>query len=193
VRTIQTLSFLLILVSAHCLADFKSGGAAYKRGDYETAYKEFLPLANKGDHRAMYALGSMYAGGQGVERDLKQAIKWFKEAAKYGRADAMFKLGIMYEEGHGTKQNLKRAVNWYGKSAKRGYPMAQFKLGALYYMGKGLKQNNIHAYAWLGLAATRNLSEAVKLIDKVKSSMTENELEQANVLLGKYQKKYGKR
>ena len=30
-------------------ADFAAGMAAYDRGDYQTAYKEWLPLAKAGD------------------------------------------------------------------------------------------------------------------------------------------------
>ena len=181
---------LLLLFSLHCFADFKSGGDAYKSGDYETAYKEFLPLAKNGDHRAMYALGSMYAGGHGVEQDLTQSFKWFKEAAKYGRPDAMFKLGLIYEEGHGVKANIKRAISWYGKSAKKGYPASQYKLGVFYYLGNGFKQSNIRAYAWLGLASNNNSTEAIRMIEEVKTNMTIEEIDTAKKLLSEFQKKY---
>ncbi len=73
-----TLIVTLFCASFPVSADFKAGGDAYRRGDDETAAKEFLPLAEGKDHRAMYALGSMYAVGHGVPMDLKEALRWFR-------------------------------------------------------------------------------------------------------------------
>ena len=39
-------------------ADFSDGIAAYNRGDYATALKEFKSLAEQGDAAAQYWLGS---------------------------------------------------------------------------------------------------------------------------------------
>lgn len=143
---------LLIIYPLIGHADFEDGGEAYLKGDYETAANEFIPLAERGDHRAMYALGSMYSEGQGVEKDLKKSFELFSEAAKNGRSDAMYKLGLMYELGLGIKQNTKKAVRYYQKSAKKGYPLAQYRFGLMYEKGLGVKQNSINAYAWLVIA-----------------------------------------
>lgn len=150
---------VLALIPLFCHAGFKDGGNAYINGDYEAAANEFTPLAKRGDHRAMYALGSMYAAGQGVEKDLEKAFKLFKEAAQNGRADAMYKLGVMYEEGAGTKKNTKKAVRYYQKSAKLGYPLGQYYFGLMYLNGLGVKQNSINAYAWMVVAAHQFIYE----------------------------------
>jgi TPR repeat protein len=139
--------------------DFDDGGQAYINGDYETAANKFIPLAERGDHRAMYALGAMYSAGQGVEKDLKKARQYFSEAAKNGRADAMHKLGLMYEDGLGVKKNTKKAIRLYQKSAKRGYPLAQYNFGLMYMKGIEVKQNPVNAYAWLVVAAHQFLYE----------------------------------
>ncbi|HIF51758.1 MAG TPA: sel1 repeat family protein [Thiotrichaceae bacterium] len=144
--------FILLSYPPYGYADFKEGGYAYIDGDYETAANEFIPLAERGDHRAMYALGSMYAAGHGVEKDLKKSFELFSEAAKYGRADAMYKLGLMYEQGQGVKENQKKAIRYYQKSAKKGYPLAQYRFGLMYEKGLGAQQNLINAYAWLVIA-----------------------------------------
>ncbi len=150
-NTVSSL-LLLFLFAPLSHADFKEGGQAYLRGDYEAAAKEFIPLAKRGDHRAMYALGSMHASGHGVEKNLKKSFELFSEAAKNGRADAMYKLGLMYEQGQGVSQNLKKAARYYQKSAKKGYPLGQYRFGLLYMDGHGVKQNSINAYAWLVIA-----------------------------------------
>lgn len=130
------LFFLFFLVYSLCShANFIEGGEAYLRGDFEAAAKKFMPLAERGNHRAMYALGSMYAGGHGVEKDLKKAFQLFSESARNGRADAMYKLGLMYEQGRGIKKNHKKAIRLYRKSAKKGYPLAQYRFGLMYEEG----------------------------------------------------------
>jgi len=147
-------------------ADFKEGGEAYLRGDYEAAAKEFIPLAERGDHRAMYALGSMYSAGQGVEKDLKKSFELFSEASRNGRADATYKLGLMYEQGLGVKQNPKKAARLYNKSAKQGYPLAQYGFGLMYEKGTGVKQDPINAYAWLVIAGHYFIYETAVFDDK---------------------------
>ena len=47
----------LLLVPALGWADFQTGYDAYERGDYETALKEWRPLADQGDARAQTLLG----------------------------------------------------------------------------------------------------------------------------------------
>ena len=151
-KTSSLLILLLFLFTSLSHANFKEGGQAYLRGDYEAAAKEFFPLAERGDHRAMYALGSMHASGQGIEKNLKKSFELFSEAAKNGRPDAMYKLGLMYEQGQGVSQNLKKAARYYQKSAKKGYPLGQYRFGLLYMSGDGVKKNSINAYAWLVIA-----------------------------------------
>ena len=51
-------------------ADFQAGMDAYERGDYETALKKFLPLADQGDADAQYNLGAMYYDGTGCTERL---------------------------------------------------------------------------------------------------------------------------
>ena len=62
--------------------DFEAGWAAYDAGDYETALKEWLPLAEQGDAYAQGSLGMMYANGEGVPQDYTEAKKWFGLAAE---------------------------------------------------------------------------------------------------------------
>ena len=77
-RSIYFFCFFAFFSPQFIYADtFKGGGDAYQKGDYATAAINFLDVAEKGDHRAMYALGSMYAAGTGVEKDYKEAYKWF--------------------------------------------------------------------------------------------------------------------
>jgi uncharacterized protein len=183
----------LLLLTATISADFQAGGDAYKRGDYETAAKEFLPLAENGDHRAMYALGSMYSVGNGVEQDFEEAYKWFKRAAQYGRPDAEYKIGIMYAQGFGVEQDYRRALSWYGKSAKKGYAQAQNKIAVMYLEGKGVTQSNVKAYAWAAIAYSQGVKEANQVLSLAKNNMTADELKEAEAMAKELGTKYIKR
>ena len=79
------------------LADYESGYAAYARGDYRTAYREWRPLAEQGDAQAQYNLGTMYETGKGVPGDDTEAVKWYRLAAEKGYLEAQLRLGVMYD------------------------------------------------------------------------------------------------
>lgn len=173
-QIIKAVFIALVFLVQPVFADFKAGGTAYLNGEYEAAAQYFEAAAEKGDHRAMVVLGSMYAGGQGVEENYKQAFTWFRKASKYGRPDANYKIGLMYEQGLGIKQNYGKALRYYGKAAKKGYPLAQYKLGAYYAEGLGVETNPVKAYAWLSVANNK-LEAAI-------NTPTENEQASAELL-----------
>ena len=85
-----------LLIPSVLAADFDSGYRAYKKGDYATALKEWRLLAEQGDARAQYNLGSMYYKGEGIPQDAKEAVKWYRLAAEQGISDAQGYLGCMY-------------------------------------------------------------------------------------------------
>ena len=181
---------LLVACSPCTVADFKAGGDAYQKGDYKTAAAEFLPLAEKGDHRAMYALGSMYAAGHGVPQDFNLAMKWFKAAANYGRPDAEYKLGLMYLEGVGTVRNPRRAIYWFGRSARQGYVDALYQVGKMHVEGVGVKQDNVQAASWLYLAAEQGHADAGTLLKTITPKMTPEQLQEAKRLSASYKSKF---
>ena len=167
---------LFLSVMSVCRAGvFEEGGAAYKAGDYELAAKKFMEVADKNDHRAMYALGSMYAAGKGVPRDYKKAFELFTRAARYGRLDARYKLGIMYQEGLGTKRNDKRAARLFHSAATKGYGPAQFRLGVCYVNGLGVAQDPVKAAAWLAVADDTLTKEPLIAADGQSSTTEEPE------------------
>ncbi len=55
--------------SGETVSIYQEGYDAYNRGDYDTALKEWRPLAEQGNEAAQANLGFMYAKGQGVPQD----------------------------------------------------------------------------------------------------------------------------
>ena len=114
--------FLLLLLTLHSVlaADFKKGLDAAKKGDFETALKEWRPLAEQGDSYAQYNLGLMYDYGLGVIEDYTLAVYWYRQAAEQGHAKAQYNLGYMYESGRGIAKDDTQAVYWFRKAAEQG-------------------------------------------------------------------------
>ena len=72
---------LLIALAVPAWAGFYEGVAAYERGDYATALREFRPLAVQDHASAQFNLGLMYGEGRGVPQDYLQAHVWSNLAA----------------------------------------------------------------------------------------------------------------
>lgn len=121
--------------------------AAYQAGDYETAYRELLPMAEQGDAVAQYSLGVMYENGQGLPQDYVEAVRWYRLAAEQELYLAQNNLGVMYYEGRGVPQDYTEAFEWYRLAARQGDAMAQYNLGIMYGHGQGVSPDLIRAYA----------------------------------------------
>lgn len=111
---------------------------ALQKGDYASALRLLLPLAEGGNPQAQTNLGAMYAAGQGVERDSAKAFYWTRKGAEGGNAKAQANLGLMYFYGNGVEQNDEQAVNWLRKAVAQGNTGAQSTLGILYLDGRGV-------------------------------------------------------
>jgi len=70
------------------MSSYQKGLDAYERGDYDTALKEFRPLAEQGDPLAQANLGGMYAEGEGLLKDYVLAHMWANLAAAQGLESA---------------------------------------------------------------------------------------------------------
>jgi Sel1 repeat len=99
------------------IGSLEEATAAYRRGDYETALRLFLPIANAGNGDAQTLLGIMYYDGKGVAQDYSKAIKWYRMAAAQGLTEAQFFLGVMYAGGKGVRQDYVEAHKWYNLAA----------------------------------------------------------------------------
>ena len=71
------------------MSSYQEGLDAFDRGDYETALKEWRPLAEQGDPLAQSYLGGMYAEGEGLPKDYVLAHMWMNLAAAKGVQEAV--------------------------------------------------------------------------------------------------------
>lgn len=98
-------------------APLDDANAAYQRGDYATAEKILLPMAEAGNPYAQYRLGMVYAEATGEMRSTAEAAKWYESAALQGQPFAQYKLGILYVKGDGVPKDFVLAYMWFSISA----------------------------------------------------------------------------
>ena len=116
---------LVFLARGPVPADFQTALSAYNAGDFETAYSEWLPLAEKGSAEAQFNIGLMFDRGEGREQDFKSAIEWYVRAAENSFARAQFRLGEIHEAGQGVERDLIQARKWFAIAAGSRYPSAK--------------------------------------------------------------------
>lgn len=99
-------------------AGYKEGLAAYNNEDFIMGPIYLEPLAKKGDRRAQYLLGNIYATEElswalmfGFRME-KEAIAWYKKAAEQGDALSQNALGRLYFN-NGEYESAKL---WYRKA-----------------------------------------------------------------------------
>ncbi len=191
------LIFTFLLFSAGPLgniafADYESGLAAFERGDYATALKEFLESAHDGEAKAQYYLGLMYDDGLGIPEDDTEAVRWYRlakeqllVAADQEDVEAQFRLGQMYFLGQGVPQDYTEAVKWWHLAADKGFAWAQYNLGAMYQYGYGVPVDYVLAYMWFDLADRNKIggfSLAVKARKALRKKMTRAQRKKAKKL-----------
>ena len=191
-RHLLAAALAVMLALPAAAQDFEAGQAAYKRGDYAAALKEWLPLAEQGDASAQFNLALMYDNGVGVLQDDAEAVKWYRKAAEQGHASAQNFLGYMYSKGQGVPQDYAEAVKWYRKAAEQGDADAQTNLGYMYGKGRGVLQDYVKAHIWYSLAAAQGGDQAAKNREIVAEKMSPADVSKAQRLarewLAKHQK-----
>ena len=147
------MTLLLWLSAVPGWAGLEEGIQAHKNRDYATAAREWLPLAQQGDARAQFLLGTLYAQGYGVPQDYGAAAQWFRQAAEQGHVGAQYNLGVRYHEGRGVPRDPSQAAEWLRRAAQQGFARAQYNLGVLYANGDGVPRDVSQAAQWFRRAA----------------------------------------
>ena len=87
---------LLMTVLTLALASLCLGAAQAQTPLTESAaYRQLLPLANRGDVKAQTQLGLMRKNGDDVTQDLDLARRWLGRAAVKNHPPAQYELGLL--------------------------------------------------------------------------------------------------
>ena len=151
---------------------------AIQAGDWREAFKFMRKFSVAGKSWAQANLGSMYASGDGTEKNQTEAVKWWRKAADKDVLGAQFALGRAYFAGDGVDKDYAEAAKWYRKAANQDLSSAQNNLGVMYYQGKGVERDYVEAYAWWNLAARADTTSA-RNRDAVERQMTPQQVAEA--------------
>ncbi len=137
-------------------ADGKAGYDAWERGDWETALKNWRPLAIAGDAEAQYNMGQAYRLGRGVPVDLKIAEDWFRKSALAGNYKGRAAYGItMFQNGKRAE-----ALPYLEEAAGHGDANAQYIYGTILFNGELVPRDYPRAYAMMTRASARGVKPA---------------------------------
>jgi uncharacterized protein len=155
--------------------NLRSAFLTQQAGGIEAALKSLEELARKGDVRAAWELGRIYAEGDGVKRNDQRAFEYFSGLAdshadeETGTTRALFianafvELGRYYLTGIPTyiKPDAVHAYKMFNYAATYfGDPDAQYHLGRMYFDGQGVGKNTKQAVRWLFAAANKGQYQA---------------------------------
>jgi len=138
---------------------------ALKHRDYAVSLKMLKSLADQGNAKAQFSLGSLYMQGEGVKQDETEGLKWWGKAAEGGLLEAQMRLGDhyttfspprSYRESTDYKQYAE-AFKWFYMAANQGEYTVQKIIGELCYRGMGVKQSYEEGYFWSSLGIKNDL------------------------------------
>jgi len=154
--------WIMVLATGIWASEFDMAVTEYNQGNYIKALDAFYTLAKKGDPKAQFNVGLIYAKGKGVNKDTYQAMEWYKKAAEQGNTAAQYNLAklIAQRPDNEDPRARKRVKYWYEKAAEVGQKEAINDLALLYLKGEGVKKNELKAFELFKKAAEMGDSAA---------------------------------
>ena len=164
--------------AAPAAADLERGYAAWERGDYSSAVREWRDLANKGDPDAQFNMAQAYRLGRGVEQNDAQAEVLMAKAAAQGHIRAIDTYGLLlFQSGR-----REEAMPYVIASAERGNPRAQYLLGIGHFNGDLVEKNWVRAYALMTLSNAAGFAPSKAGIAQMDDFIPLDQRQQAQVL-----------
>lgn len=163
--SIHVVAVAVILCAGPALAqDFASGMAAHLDKRYGESRRIFGSLADAGNVRAQFMMGTIFEQGLGVDKDLGAAARWYGLAADGGNASAQYNLGVFHQFGKGVRKDPVAAAKLLKQAAEQGHGRAQNNLSTFYFTGVGVPQDLKEAWKWLTLSADNLKGQARELV-----------------------------
>ncbi len=170
----------------------------------EEGVKWWEKAAEKNHAESFNSLGLKYKKGEYFPQDIKQAFTYIQKACHLGSMHGCYNLAGMYKNGLGTEKDTSKAFNLLKTAAAHNHGQSQYMLAIFYAYGVAGPQDKVEAYAWFYTfnnkmkkdAPSQNVfnsdlyNKSVNELNKVISSMTDDEQISANAKAAEYSKKY---
>ncbi|TDP48188.1 Sel1 repeat-containing protein [Zavarzinia compransoris] len=133
------------------------------------------------------ALADREAGQKAMAAgDYATALAELKPLAEAGDAASQFDIGALYDNGLGVIADAVEAARWYQRAARQGDQSAMFNLGVMHEDGIGVARDPVQAYVYFSLSVTQGPPYAARNRDKVKASLTPDQLARGDELVRSY-------
>jgi len=163
----------------------EKGRQLYFEGEYDAAFQQWAPLAERGNPRALYNMATLYRRGLGVEKDRERGRSLLTRSAEAGFAEAQYLLAaLIMREEKPSETDRQAAAQWWLTAARQGHTLSQYRLGLLYWNGEAVARDLLRGYAWMRLAAQDGLDDATSALETMKSYLGEDQREKAEALQG---------
>ena len=129
-----------VVVLLVCAVVLLVGDTVLDKSDIESSFGA-KKACDGGNMRGCSNLGSRYAIGNGVEKDLGKAAELFKKACDGGEMLGCSRLGIMYAIGNGVEEDLDKAVQLFKKACDGGETNGCRSLDIIYAKGNGAEKD----------------------------------------------------
>lgn len=105
----------------------------YEVGRFKEAYE--ILASTPEDVRCVYAMGTMYYNGQGVERSFSKSTEYYTIAAEAGILPAQVSAGFAYANAMGVPEDFDKAAYYLKMAVAQGEPAAKITLAEIYAKG----------------------------------------------------------
>lgn len=167
----------------HQLALFHAEGKGGLKKDDVEAFNLLYRSAMMAYVPSQIALALRYRQGTGAMQDAQAALAWLERAMQNGNADAAVLYASMLEAGEAGVRNLEVAVKIFKEAAGKGHPAAMMALGSMLEDGRGLPGDFRQALMLYLTAAKAGLKEAGERADKLKKSLSPEQLKMAEAYI----------
>jgi len=110
------------------ITQFEKADRLYNDGKFKEALNLFREIAKNGDDSAMDRIGTMYADGEGIEKNISKAIEWYKQSVSEGGLTSLYNLGLVYK----CENNINESKRWFSMALNEGDTEASVELAKLY-------------------------------------------------------------
>lgn len=149
-------------------------------GNKKEAISILSRLAEDGYPPAQNSLGLHYENGDGVDMDYKKAAEWYAQAVIQDNPYAQYNYGRLLILGRGVEINPKAAISNFRKAAEQDLFQAQLTLAKVYSDTDYEEANMVEAYIWAKIAMLKDASEASKILDAVRTKLTQVQIQDAD-------------
>lgn len=148
---------ILILIVSGCTANERFIKALQYHEDksYVEAYYEYKSLADKGDVRGFFGVGSLIDSNNLPDTILAKenpSLFYFCQGALKGHASSQYIIGLNYISGIDVPYDFNQAILWHKLSANQGLIVSQHSLGFTYFLGIEVERDLKEALFWFAMS-----------------------------------------